>query len=156
MDLKEYANVISKGKYIPKDPFAHATMLIDADTDEVKKFNQLLERQILLANINDDKMLRLYQNDIRILTSLFSIVCREPKIEKFFFEQYYSWKGELALTRTKDGLERKMQANVGGGYQPDNLSGFGEDISYQPEHQDYNMIRDLMRQRRSRGNTKWM
>jgi hypothetical protein len=63
---------------------------------------------------------------------------REPQLYNLFKQLYYGWKGEIAITRTKDGLERKLQATAGKGYAPRNdMVGYGD------------MLADLDRQEQS-------
>lgn len=132
MKVADYMDEIRKGKFVPKDPFSHATMLIETEEEAVKLFSKIVEKQVILSNIDDDRMLRLYQNDAVLLTSLFSMANRakDGSLSEFFFAIYYGWRGELALTRTKDGLERKLQGTVSSSkYAPtDALRGYGADM----------------------------
>jgi hypothetical protein len=116
-DLQGFASALQGGKIIPKDAFAHAFTMMDYSTsEEVRLFSNILEKHILLANLGNDKI-RLYQNDIVLLTHLFDMVQRESGLYGLFKQLYYGWKGELAITRAKDGKERLLQATAGKGYQ---------------------------------------
>jgi len=130
---------VQGGKIIPKDAFSHAFTLVDISAvDDVRTFSAILEKHILLANLGDDRKIRLYQNDIILLTNLFDMTIREPQLYNLFKQLYYGWKGEIAITRTKDGLERKLQATAGKGYAPRNdMVGYGD------------MLADLDRQEQS-------
>ena len=120
---------MAAGKYVPRDAFSHAFTMMDIrGNDEVKMFSQILEQHILLSFLGEDKQLRLYQNDIVLLTNLFDMSRRAPELKNFFLNLYYGWKGELALTRTKDGIERRLQATAGKGYQPEAMRGYGQQL----------------------------
>lgn len=129
MGVKEYLKELSRGYILPKDPYSHSFLLIESGEDEdIRTFAKIIDRQILLANISDDRMLKLYQNDAVILVELFDMARRDESIAPVFLMLYYQWKSELALTRVKDGTERKLQASVSG-YKPDQaLGGFGEEF----------------------------
>ena len=138
-DMRDFVGAIQGGKIIPKDAFSHAFTLVDISAvDDVRTFSAILEKHILLANLGDDRKIRLYQNDIILLTNLFDMTIREPQLYNLFKQLYYGWKGEIAITRTKDGLERKLQATAGKGYAPRNdMVGYGD------------MLADLDRQEQS-------
>jgi hypothetical protein len=138
-DVRDFVGAIQGGRIVPKDAFSHAFTLVDIGTsDDVKSFSAILEKHILLANLGDDKKIRLYQTDIVLLTNLYDMQLREPLLYAFFKQMYYGWKGEIAITRTKDGLERKLQATAGKGYAPRNdMVGYGD------------MLADLERQESS-------
>lgn len=116
--------------FIPKDEYGHGVYMIKPDKEDVNTFQQILQKQILLANIGDDTMLRYYQNDIVNLTSLFGMQKRDPSLRQLFLELYYGWLNELGLTRTKDGMERKMQASVGKYNLQEILKGYGIDLPH--------------------------
>jgi hypothetical protein len=125
--IQEYINKMQQGKPTPKDPYAHATYLISTEEDKIAQFHQLISKEVILASIRDDKVLKLYQRDITILVDLFSMALRDPDMEEVFVNRYYGWIGELSITRTKDGAERKLQGAVGlSSYSPkDDMLGFG-------------------------------
>ena len=127
-DVKDFVGAMQGGKIVPQNAFSHAFTLVDISTqDDVKNFSAILEKHILLANIGDDRKIRLYQNDIILLTNLFDMAIREPALLTLFKQLYFGWKGEIAITRTKDGLERKLQATAGKGYAPRNdMVGYGD------------------------------
>jgi hypothetical protein len=127
-DVKDFIGAMQGGKIVPQNAFSHAFTLVDISSqDDVKNFSAILEKHILLANIGDDRKIRLYQNDIILLTNLFDMASREPALLTLFKQLYFGWKGEIAITRTKDGLERKLQATAGKGYAPRNdMVGYGD------------------------------
>jgi len=136
-NMSQYLEQNRKGKTLPDDPFKHATNLMENEQENVAKFTELVDKKILLANISEDRMMRLYQNDIVLLTELFDMAQREPQLKNFFCKIYYGWTGELSLTRTKDGTERKLQAVPGGSYAPkEQLSGYGMNLPQFTEQED--------------------
>jgi len=124
---QDYINKLQQGKPVPKDPYSHATFLISTEEDKIHEFHQLISKEVILASIRDDKVLKLYQRDITILVDLFSMALRDPDMAEVFINRYYGWIGELSITRTKDGSERKLQGAVGqSSYAPkDDMLGFG-------------------------------
>lgn len=125
--IQEYINKTQQGKPVPKDPYSHATYLISTEQEKIAEFYQLINKEVVLASIRDDLILKLYQRDITILVDIFSMALRDPDMQEVFLNRYYGWIGELALTRTKDGAERKLQGSVGqSAYAPkDAMLGYG-------------------------------
>ena len=131
--IASYLRSTMKNRILPDDPFKHAYAILESDDDEIHEFSKLAEKRVLLANISDDKMLRLYQNDMILLCQLFDMSRREDQLRSFFLKTYYGWIGELSLTRAKDGLERRLQASAGG-YQPkDMMGGYGTGLMQSQE-----------------------
>jgi hypothetical protein len=151
-DVRDFIGAMQGGKIVPQNAFSHAFTLVDISTqDDVKNFSAILEKHILLANIGDDRKIRLYQNDIILLTNLFDMAIREPALLTLFKQLYFGWKGEIAITRTKDGLERKLQATAGKGYAPRNdMVGYG-DMLADLDRQEASLFEKLT-QRFSQGN----
>lgn len=153
-DVRDFVGAMQGGKIVPQNAFSHAFTLVDISTqDEVKTFSSILEKHILLANLGDDRKIRLYQNDIILLTNLYDMQLREPALYTLFKQLYYGWKGEIAITRTKDGLERKLQATAGKGYAPRNdMVGYG-DMLADLDRQEASLFEKLT-QRFSQGNNQ--
>ena len=151
--LGEFVSAVQGGKIIPKDAFSHAFTLVDISAqDDVRTFSAILEKHILLANLGDDRKIRLYQNDIILLTNLFDMTIREPALYNLFKQLYYGWKGEIAITRTKDGLERKLQATAGKGYAPRNdMVGYG-DMLRDLEEKESSLFEKLTNRFANKGN----
>lgn len=135
-----------KSRYIPKDPFSHASSLLDtSDEDEVAGFSALVRGEAMLANIGDDRMMRLYQNDAIILTHLFQMAQQMPELRQMFATLYFGWKAELCLTRAKNGAERKLQAGVGTNYVPqETLIGYGGDFPQNPQASTWDQIKRMI------------
>jgi len=146
---------LAAGKERPHDPYGHAAGLIEDDLEDIRVFSQLCSKQVMLANISDDKLLRLYQNDMILLTNLFDMARREPQLQPFFFVTYYGWLGELKITRAKDGFERWAQANVAAtSIQPKGqIQGYGSDQQQQGQGQQEstNVIQKLFQRAKGAG-----
>ena len=130
-EMSEYVKHSKQIGNIPKDQFGHAFSLLARDETDIDDFQRLLQNHILLANIKDDKLIRLYQNDGLLLTSFYDMQRRYAPLSPIFKYLYYGWIMELGLTRIKDGKERILQAMPGTGFQPtmDNRGGYGfEDV----------------------------
>ena len=133
MDLQEdvaarsFMSAVAHNKERPHDGFAQAALLLESDHSKVQAFTQICEKQMMLANISDDKYLRYVQTDLALLTHLFDMSQRDVQVAPFFLTMYYTIKSEVQLTRAKDGLEIKAQhAVASAGWKPQGqISGFG-------------------------------
>jgi hypothetical protein len=150
--IQEYINKMQQGKPTPKDPYSHATYLISTEEEKIAEFHQLISKEVILASIHEDKLLKYYQRDIVILVNLFSMALRDPAMQEVFINLYYGWIGELAITRTKDGAERKLQGAVGqSAYAPkDPMLGFG--MPSQPQQGGANIIQKFFPGQRQQQN----
>ena len=121
---------------VPKDPFALAFGLIDTDDEGVRNASGIVDKNTLLSFVNKDELLRLYQNDVHILNALYTLSTHDDELKEVFNQLYYSWRGELGLTRTKDGIERYLQGSVsaaGTTTNPADIQGYGSGLpQYQP------------------------
>jgi hypothetical protein len=112
----------------PKDPFSHAGYMVqESDNDKISAFSMLCDRWVMLSNLSGDLMMRYYQTDIQLLTMLYGMALNNPKLFQMFQTFYYGWKGELGITRAKDGDERKQQGQINGGQQS-NRTGWGNQL----------------------------
>jgi len=149
MSLKELLKE-HKLLFVPKDAYGHAAFLISSPTSTPKDFCDLMEKEFLLSNISDDRMLYIYQEKARLLISLFSMAKREKQLIDLFLTLYYQTLSELNLTRAKDGLERKMHGALSGYVPREALGGFGEDF-FEPEEQaGQDLIAKLFKRRRKK------
>lgn len=148
--LQEYINSNRKTKPTPKDPYAHASFLLGSEQEAISEFNQLISNEAKLSFIRDDRLLRLYQKDITYLVALFAMARKDPDMREVFLNLYYGWLGELALTRAKDGTERKLQGAVGqSAYSPkDTLQGLGLALPQEQGEQQGNIISRILPRRR--------
>lgn len=139
--VAQYTAQMAKTHPYPRDQFEHGAFLIDTEdrsefADKMGKFSVLVDKNILLSNISNDTLMRYYQNDIILLTHLFSMALREEALQPVFQVLYYGWKHELALTRTKGGAERKHQAQIGTNYNPkESLLGYGSGLNFPQQNQ---------------------
>ena len=127
VDVQTYINKTQRGNPTPQNPYAHATYLISAEQEKITEFHQLISKEAVLSFIRDDNLMRLYQRDIVLLVDFFAMALKDPDMAEVFLNRYYGWLGELALTRTKDGAERKLQGAVGQtSYSPrESMLGYG-------------------------------
>ena len=144
----QYMNRLNKAGYIPKDQYGHAAFLIDVEKTDVGEFRQIITKDVLLSNIGGDLMLRLYQNDVGTLVRLFSMAKRDETVKLIFEVLYYRWVGELALTRTMDGTERKMQATVSSYNPKEKLGSYGENYQYPEQGEEVDPILEMLEKRK--------
>lgn len=140
--IRNYNNTLNKTSSYPRDPYEHGAFLIEGeDKQEVEnalgKFSKLVNKRVLLSNISNDQLMRLCQNDIILLTHLFDCAVREEELAPVFKVLYYGWVNELSLTRTKNGAERKHQAQIGTSYTPsEQLYGYGKEMNFAGEEEE--------------------
>lgn len=134
VSLQNYVDKMKQTPPTPKDAYSHATFLISTEQDKIAEFHQILNKEVMLATISNDQLLKYYQRDITLLVDMFAMALRDPDMAEVFRVRYYGWLGELGITRTKDGLERKLQASIGqSGYAPrENMLGLGVPTQTQP------------------------
>lgn len=127
--------MIQKIKSVPKDQYSHAYFLISNDDISIDEFTNLINKHVLLSNIDNDRIMRLYQNDVHFLVNLFELQKRDNSLTNLFNVLYTAWVFEVSLTRTKKGMERQLQAFVN---QVQNLQGFGQQIYQEQKEQEKN------------------
>lgn len=113
MGYSDYMQTAQRGSINPKDEFTHKKYILENEPELVGKFNQIVDAQLRLANIQDQKQLNLERLQIFNLLELFQMKLRDPALSPVFFFCYYAWKGGLGLTRAVKGRERGLQALVG-------------------------------------------
>jgi hypothetical protein len=124
--MATYFKESQKMGFRPDSPFTHGAYLLQADDEDFATFQSLINKRVLLAFIETPVLMSYYQTDIRLLMAMFDIARREPAMRATFMVQYNGWVGELSMTRAMKGMERKLQANASGGYQPGQMSGMSE------------------------------
>lgn len=128
--FKDYVLQSLERRHIPKDEYGHKAFLLSPDSKDPAKFADLCNKDILQANISSNDILRLYQKDVGFLVNFFDMAQEDEAARLLFNVLYNTWKGELALTRVKDGTERKLQAESNNqAYQT--IHGVGDDVGQQ-------------------------
>lgn len=113
MGYSDYARAVNSGGIIPKDEFQHKKYVLESEPELVGEFHKLIDAQLKLANISNEKELVLVQLQIFNLFDIFNLSIREKSLVSVFRYCYYCWKGGLNMTRAKKGRERGLQALVG-------------------------------------------
>lgn len=105
-------------KYIPHDQYSHKNILItNAETRDVENYEDFLSKELAIANIQSDEILQLNSAHIRnvqlqlldMFKSADQKITREI-IKNLFNHFHVSYIAELKTTRSKDGMERELQA----------------------------------------------
>jgi len=137
MAWKEYVKGVKKLKSVPDDPYKLSYALLESDEINIDEatFTSLINKHILLANLDNDRLMRFYQNDAYFITNLFRIAKKDKSLKPVFNTIYTSWLMELAITRAKKGLERQYQNPFGNRVSSKSLSGFGKDIKIKEDEQ---------------------
>lgn len=114
-------------RFLPQDQFQHAAYLIEP-SEMPKDFSELIDRHMMLGNIDDDTVMRLYQNDLFYLTKIYEMSVRDPALRPVFSTLWVAFLGEISLTRNKKALERQLQAFINA---LKSMAGYGRDIGKQ-------------------------
>ncbi len=138
-----WKNFIGKStdlKFIPKDPYSHASHLISVEDKDVGTFQQLLNKHVLLGNVDSDELMRFYQTDVYFLTHFYQMSGRDEGLKNFFQIQYSAWVHEIALTRAKGGMERWLQSLLQ--TLPQKIPGYGKSLedNYRKQQQQQQNI----------------
>ncbi len=100
--------------YMPDNQFSHQYSLINPMPLDVREFNQLLNQHVLLGAIDDNELMRYYQDDMVHLVNLFDMAKQDGKVgeamEYVFNVLYWGWTGEIRMTAVKGGKERDLQS----------------------------------------------
>jgi hypothetical protein len=146
---KRFTGEMNKGRAYPINEFEHAAYLVDSEKEAITEFSQIVDRSIQLANIDDDRLLRLEQTSAGLMVNFFDMARREPALAKFFEIRYNEWRAELLLTKTKSGSEREKQAAVGTKYvqQSRQISGYNLPDA-PPENEDKDIWKRIFPKKR--------
>jgi len=98
-----YANV-------PKDPYSHQFQLLQRPHKDLKDFGDLLDADVLLSNIQDNRTMLLVQRDYHFLNRFFDMGNRSQGIKSLFNVLYNSWRGQMRMTSALRGKERDLQS----------------------------------------------
>lgn len=123
--FNRFMDKLSKTKGKSNNPYGHADGLLDNPNPEVSAHAQVFDRSALLATIKTDEMIRTYQKEAALLIELYDLSCKEPELQSLFQTRRAAFYAELGLTRTKNGEERKHQAELGGYISGQQLPGYG-------------------------------
>lgn len=107
-------------KYIPQDEFSHKHSLVtNQESRNVNNFDDFLSKELAISYISSDDMLQLNAAHIRnVQMPLLQMkkTAQDPVLQKIlenlfnFF--HIPFMAELKMTRSKEGFERKLQANA--------------------------------------------
>ena len=111
-NFSEYTQENQKLYYAPDNPYAHQYSLISSKTGDVetKKWDVIDDPQIVLGDIDNEKTLRLYQTDFRLLVECCGLAQKDPMFNIVFNALWRIFKGELRMTSNMGGKERFFQA----------------------------------------------
>ena len=136
----------AKMKFVPENEFEHANELMssemESDSDVLNNFSKIVDKHVQLSNIGSDTMMRFNQNDVVLLTHMFSMAARDEALIQPCKVMFFGWRGEMLLTKAKGGLERKMQAQVGTKFvSKEQLPGYGATLdSMMSDKQEENFL----------------
>lgn len=122
-----YVSRLRKQDKTPLDPYSHAYTLLSAtDTKKSKEMHKIVDRDMLLGNIDNDELLRLYQAEMHSIANLASMADGDEELEPFYVLKHSALKAELSITRAHKGMERRMQD--GFARHPGESAGFGSTL----------------------------
>lgn len=95
---------------MPTDEYSHQYKILYHPQQEPNRRAELFDPDMLLGNIKDSKSLFFFQRDYGLLHRFYDMGLRSEGVKLFFDSIYYSWKGQIGLTRALGGTERKLQS----------------------------------------------
>ena len=104
----KYARETRESGRLPQNSNEHQYMLVTSDNLRPENFREMLNKHMLLGNISNDQLMRLYQNDINLLTFLFDMGQKNKALKNIFEVLYASWVMEVRFTMVKGGKEREF------------------------------------------------
>ena len=113
IDEKKVQNYIRETRLYsetPKDPFAHQYKLLYHPTIEPRDRTELLSPDSLLGTIKDSRTLLSLQTDFTLLHRFYDMGLRSKAVMDVFNNLYYSWSGNMSMTRALGGNERLQQS----------------------------------------------
>lgn len=110
--FNKYTQEIQNFGHVPVNQYDHAWSLIKSQKRDINKdrFNYLNDPMIYLGNVDNEKTLSLYQNDIRFLGIMESMALTDPAIYHVFEPLFEIFKIEVRLTGNIGNSERHLQA----------------------------------------------
>jgi len=154
MDMDSYIEAIMKEKQIPRSQWEHAYALLESEQRN-NDYSKLVDSPVQLAHIKDDRLMRLYQNDVVILTNMKAIADRSPEFRPLYEQIYNEWRNEILMSKA-NGNERKLQAGVGSNYTPRGSLDQGYGVDYmnymqpQGEEKKGNFLSNLFKKKEDR------
>lgn len=108
----EYTQDMQKIGFTPDNPYGHAWTLVNSPARKLETdgFNILNDPQIFLGNIENEKSLRLIQNDLNYLTNICGMALEDPIFKDVFNVLWQIFKTEVRITSAMGGTERQYQA----------------------------------------------
>lgn len=153
--IADYAAEVQRGKLPAINAFMLAESHINTDDDTKRHYNKVVSKHELLGNVSDDTTLRLYQNDGWLLSWALSMGIRDNRLMDLYDCLEGVFASEMKLTRVKDGLQLKLQANTGGGYNPQKEpTGYGSEIQaamQKQQERDAQLFNSLMNRNQQQG-----
>jgi len=130
-----YVNHLRRQDRTPVDPYSHAYgLMTSSEKRRPQDIHRIVDREMLLGNIDNDELLRFYQMEIHSIAKLGSMAEDDPELTPFFELIHSSLRGELSITRAHKGKERERQdgfVHSGG-----DMAGFGSRLNYSEDEMD--------------------
>jgi hypothetical protein len=140
---KGFGDYVAKTQFyanIPKDPFSHQYQLIHRPSrGEPQGFDDLLDPNILLSNIQDSKSMLICQREYYLLSRFFDMGTRSEGVMGVFRTLYFPWVGQMRMTCGLKSHERDLQSFL----EPEvesSMSWFGK----RKENKKKRSMRDMM------------
>jgi len=153
--LDSFGRQMNTGRMPTENQYAHSQWLLEtSESDVLNKFTQICDKDVSLANIKDDELLRLFQNDIEILTHSLAMAGRCPALAPAFNYMVYSFKGSLRITRAKGGWERGLQGGPGVGVRltgKQGSDGLQMQVTPEDDAQAQNFLSSLFKRKNMKG-----
>jgi len=108
--FSEYLEKSSFYSNIPDNIFSQQYQIIHKPAKEIEHEDSIVDEDIMLSSIKDDRTMLLYQRDQRFLQRLYDMSLRSKGVAQLFRTICYGWRGEIKMTYALKGKERKLQS----------------------------------------------
>ncbi|MDH7506275.1 MAG: hypothetical protein QHH15_00605 [Candidatus Thermoplasmatota archaeon] len=110
--FSKYTQEVQNFGHVPENQFDHAWSLIRSKKRDIQKerFNYLNDPMLYLGNIENEKTLALYQNDVKFLGILEAMALEDSSMLYVFEPLFEIFKIEIRLTGNIGNSERYLQA----------------------------------------------
>jgi hypothetical protein len=163
VSVRDYLAKSQNLQQTPENVYEHNTLLLDGTkTEDLNDFLNLASKRVKLANVGNDVLMQIEQDQVKALVDLYSMGLEDPIFMELFLIMYGKWVNALDITRSKNGKERLEQGKVGTTYtNPYMGQGFGPELPQfavqdpnDPSMQQQNPIQGLLQKMKGmkRGN----
>lgn len=125
---------------VPENQFAHAVYLLSSrgrNITQMSDYTEILDPNSILGFIDNDNLLRFYQNDLYYIHNFFAMGKKSDALFEIFQIIHNVWKAEIRITANKGGIERRLQHSFGGGISAEGFGKMLQELEKKRQADDY-------------------